>query len=279
MSYKTILVHVDQSRHVNARIRLSSEIAQAEHAHLIGAALSGISRYVFDNGAINPHDAMIAHHVDALRQSAQSALDNFNKITGETRLSSVEARLVDDDAGGGMALQARYADLVVIGQPDPAEALPGLMPDFPEYVLMHSARPVLILPHGGTFYYRFKRPLIAWDASMTATRAVTAALPLLQQAEQTDLIVFNADEAPDAHGQQPGADMALYLARHGVSVTVHHAQNAQDTGTALLATAAELGSDLIVMGGYGHARFREILLGGVTRTLLNAMTVPVLMAH
>ena len=283
MSYKTILVHVDQSRHAVERIRLAAAIARAENAHLIGAAMTGISRYVFDSGAINPHDAVMKHHLDFLHDYARKALQTFEQLAAEAGVSSVESRLVDDDAGGGMTLQARYCDLVVLGQSNPDEAVPGLMPDFPEYVVMNCARPVLVVPFAGQFMGKFsepcKHPLMAWDASMTATRAVTGALPLLAQAEQADLVVFNADDQPDAHGEQPGADLALYLARHGVKLNVINQTIELDTGNALLSLAADRGSDMIVMGGYGHTRFREIILGGATRTMLGAMTVPVLMAH
>ncbi len=279
MSYKTILVHVDQSTHAAERIRLAAAIARSENAHLIGAAMTGISRFVFDSGAINPHDAVLKHHLDFLRDYARKALQDFEQIAGAAGVSSVESRLIDDDAGGGITLQARYCDLVVLGQINPDEAVPGLMPDFPEYVVMNCARPVLVVPFMGQFSEPRKRPLIAWDASMSATRAVTGALPLLTQAEQADLVVFNADDQPDAHGEQPGADLALYLARHDVKLTVRNQTIELDTGNALLSLAADLNSDMIVMGGYGHSRFREIVLGGVTRTMLASMTVPVLMAH
>ena len=278
MSYKTILVHVDQSKHAAERIRLAAAIARAENAHLIGAAMTGISRYVFDSGAINPHDTVLKHHLDFLRDYARKALQTFKQLAADAGVSSVESRLVEDDAGG-MTLQARYCDLVVLGQINPDEAVPGLMPDFPEYVVINCARPVLVVPFAGEFREPCKHPLIAWDASMTATRAITSALPLLAQSEQADLVVFNADDQPDAHGEQPGADLALYLARHGVKLNVINQTIELDTGNALLSLAADRGSDMIVMGGYGHTRFREIILGGVTRTMLASMTVPVLMAH
>jgi nucleotide-binding universal stress UspA family protein len=279
MSYKTILVHVDQSAHAAERIRLAAAIARAENAHLIGAAMTGISRFVFDSGTINPQDTVLKHHLDFLRDYARKALQQLEQLAAEAGVTSVESRLVDDDAGGGMILQARYCDLVVLGQTNPDEAVPGLMPDFPEYVVMNCARPVLVVPFTGQFRAPCQRPLIAWDASMTATRAVTGALPLLARADQTNLVVFNADDQPDAHGEQPGADLALYLARHAVKMNVINQTIALDTGNALLSLAADLNSDMIVMGGYGHSRFREIVLGGVTRTMLTSMTVPVLMAH
>ena len=279
MPYKTILVHVDQSSQAAERIKLAAAIANAENAHLIGTAMTGISRYVFESGAINPHDPTFAFHLDYLRQYAQDALASFEELVKQAGVVSYESRMVNDDAGGGMTLQARYCDLVILGQFNPDEAVPGLMPDFPEYVVMNCARPVLVVPYAGSFTQACKHPLIAWDASMTATRAVTGALPLLAQADQADLVVFNADDQPDAHGEQPGADLALYLARHDVKIILINQTIELDTGNALLSLAADQGADLIVMGGYGHSRFREIMLGGVTRTMLASMTVPVLMAH
>ncbi|MGE5622777.1 MAG: universal stress protein, partial [Bacillota bacterium] len=99
------------------------------------------------------------------------------------------------------------------------------------------------------------------------------------QAELAQVVVFDAEIGPQAHGAEPGADIALFLARHGVKVEVCLLSAGGDTGEAILAHAGYFGAGLVVMGGYGHARFREVLLGGVTRTVLDRMTVPVLMAH
>jgi nucleotide-binding universal stress UspA family protein len=153
------------------------------------------------------------------------------------------------------------------------------MPDFPQYVVINSGRPVLIVPYSGKFENIGNRVLIAWDASMAATRTVTNALPLLKRAQIVEVALFNPESQPQVHGALPGSDVAIYLARHGIKVEVLQRTTDADIGTALLALATELDSDLLVMGGYGHSRFREILLGGVTRTVLEAMTIPVLMSH
>ena len=142
-----------------------------------------------------------------------------------------------------------------------------------------SGRPVLVVPYAGSFASVGRRALVSWDAGTSATRALTASIPLLRRAEIVEVAVFNADPQTDVHGEQPGADIALYLARHGLKVDVIRQKTQVDIGNALLSLATDLGSDLVVMGGYGHSRFREILLGGVTRTVLESMTVPVLMAH
>lgn len=282
MSYKTILVHVDKDRHAAERIELAARIANAENAHLIGAAPTGISRYVYqtryvyDGGGVAPH---LESHLDALRKQAHDALKSFEAVADRVGVRSCESRQVDDEAGAGLSLQARYADLVVIGQHDPDHPSPATMPDFPEFVVMNSGRPVLLVPYVGQYRNAGRRILIAWDASTSATRAVTAALPLLKRAEHVDVALFNAETSVDGHGEEPGSDVALYLARHGVKVNVVRQKTDIDVGNSLLSALTDHGSDMLVMGGYGHSRFREILLGGVTRTVLESMTVPVLMVH
>ena len=174
---------------------------------------------------------------------------------------------------------ARYADLAVIGQFDPSTPVPGMMPNFVETVALNSGRPVLVVPYAGEASGEFRRPLVAWDGGLPASRAITSALPLLRQAGTIDVVIFNPHTEVGVHGEEPGADLALYLARHGIQVNVVERTVSGAIGEALLSTAADLGSDLIVMGAYGHTRFREVLLGGVTRTVLGSMTVPVLMAH
>ncbi len=279
MTYKTVLVHVDQSQQSETRVRLAAQIATSQHAHLVGVAMTGISRYVFDHGAFDPKDPVFAHHLDHLHQHARASLLAFDKAAAFIGADEVEARLVDDEAAGGVTLHARYADIAVIGQFDPAAVVPGVMSNFVETVVLNSGRPVLVVPHAGQHTGKFIRVVIAWDGGLAASRAIAGALPLLKQAGTTEVVVLNTGESVDTHGEQPGADLALYLARHGIKVNVVERRSTGDAGEALLSAAADLGADLIVMGAYGHTRFREVVLGGVTRTVLHSMTVPVLMAH
>jgi len=279
MSYKSILVHVDQTAQSRERVRLAAAIAEDEQAHLIGTAMTGISHLVFEEGAFNQHDPAFDHHLKKLRTYADQSLESFTKIVKETRVTSVETRLMDDDAVAGMTQQARYADLVVVGQFDPACGVPGVMADFPESVVMNSVRPVLIMPHTRTFNALPTKIAVAWDASMTATRAIMTAVPLLKRSSRTDVVIFNPTVNPETHGEQPGADIALYLSRHGISVNVICRDTRVNEGEALLSYCADETMDLIVMGGYGHTRFREMVLGGATREILLSMTIPVLMTH
>lgn len=283
MSYKTILVHVDESRHAAGRVRIAAAIAAQDDAHLVGAATTGASRYIFQGGAselaVTDMTQPLAAHLNMLREHARGALVRFEEQARSLMVGSHESALIDDEAGAGISVRAHYSDLVVIGQVDPDERSPVVMSDFPEYVVLNAGRPVLIVPYAVKQESAGQRVLIAWDGSVGATRAVANALPLLKRAEIVEVVVFNAAEAPDMHGEQPGADIALYLARHGVKVDVLRRETERDIGNALLLLAADLGSDLLVMGGYGHSRFREILLGGVTHTVLGAMTLPVLMSN
>lgn len=280
MSYKTILVHVDESTHVDARMEIAANIAVTENAHLIGAATTGVSRFFYAAAASNMDTpAVIDSYLETVRQRAEGALKKFENIARKIGVASYESRLADDDAAGGISLQARYCDLAVLGQYDPEESSSSINSDLPEYVIMNSGCPVLIVPHAGSFKSVGERVLIAWNASMEARRAVHNAIPLLKRAKVVEVAVFNPASQPDAHGQQPGADIALYLARHDIKVDVIQQETEGDIGNALLSRATNLTSDLLVMGCYGHSRFREILLGGATRTVLESMTIPVLMSH
>ncbi len=276
MSYKSILVHVDHSPHCEARVRAAAAVALAQQGHLTGAAMSGLTRAVYENSGADLGLALIAEQMTMLRERAEQALDRFEAVAASMGVASFERRMAEDDPEGGLTLQARYADLVVVSQPDPEDPCSRLAPGLPAYVMLNSGRPVLVVPHSAAPARVGSRVLLAWDASLEAARAVAAALPMLRRAGTVSVAIFNPGIA---HGAQPGADIALYLARHGVKVEVNVHQTEIDVGEALLSLAADQQADLIVMGGYGHTRLRELMLGGVTRTVLRSMTVPVMMAH
>ena len=122
--------------------------------------------------------------------------------------------------------------------------------------------------------------MVAWDGGREAVRAINDALPLLAGAEHVDVVSVNPEERGTDHGEIPGADMCLHLARHGVNAEAQHiAASDVDVGNMLLSRVADVGADLLVMGAYGHSRWREIVLGGATHQVLSEMTVPVVMSH
>lgn len=277
MSYKTILVHVDDTSRTPNRIRLAGELAIKQEAHLLGIADTGVSRFIYQDGNINGVDPSLLSHLEYLRERAAQNITDFKKQVNALGVHSFEGDITQDDAVGGIGMRARYCDLVVVGQTNPDESSPAVMDDFPEYMILNSGRPVLVVPYTGEFADIGKRPLIAWDDSRAATRAITDAIPFLRNADLVNVAIINPKG--DQHGEQPGADLAAYLARHGIKLEISVHRTKLDISNALLSLASDLNSDLLVMGGYGHSRFKEMIMGGATRGILESMTIPVLMSH
>jgi nucleotide-binding universal stress UspA family protein len=145
---------------------------------------------------------------------------------------------------------------------------------------MDTGRPALVIPYIGARAIPPKRAMVAWDGSREAARAVNDALPFLRLATSVTILVVDAERRPSQLGEQPGADIATHLARHSVKVEVRQVHGGGlATGDVILSQASDEGTDLVVMGGYGHSRFREMVLGGATRHLLDHMTCPVLLSH
>jgi nucleotide-binding universal stress UspA family protein len=258
---------------------IAARLAVEENAHLIGSAMTGISRYYNWDGDHGIAEPTVANFVDACKDHAKKALIEFEAITKSYGVLSCESRLIDDDPESGLVLQARYSDLVIVSQADREDPCSRAFVDLPEFVMLNSTRPVLVIPYAGKFENTGTNVIVAWDGSMEATRAITNSMTLLRKANRVTVVVFNTSQNFDIHGEQPGADIALYMARHGVRVEVLQQTTQLDIGNALLSLAADMNVDLIVMGGFAHARFREMLVGGVTATILRTMTVPVILSH
>ena len=208
MSYKTILVHVDESGHLRSRVNLAARIAVADDAHLIGAAMTGISRYLLE-GLSSPLDPAMQPYLDALNERANRGLDAFEEMVKREGVTSYEKRIIDTEGLEGFRLHARYCDLLVIGQEDPDEPSPAVMPGFPEYITMSSGSPTLIVPYASAYDSVATRVLIGWNASSNAMHAVHGALPFLRKAKAVDVVVFNAAFRKNVFGEEPGADIAL----------------------------------------------------------------------
>ena len=278
--YKTIVVHVDGSSQQDSRMAAAARLAREHGAHLVGSAATGISwtDYLLLTGSmaapVPPAD------FDGLRETAALHLRAFTDQAAKLGVASVETRLVEDTADGALLLQARYADLVVLSRDvDPEPGIPPRVRRLPEHVALRGPRPVLVVPPAYADAPIAATVVAGWDGSTQALRALAAALPLLARADGVRLVLVNPDRLSDAHGEQPGADMALYLARHGVKVDVVLERTHATAGDALMALARTAGAGLIVAGAYGHSRYREWVLGGVTRELLERAPVPLLLAH
>ena len=242
--------------------------------------MTGVPHYMYSGSMFEGSGVIISDYLRFASKRAEEALALFDEVTSRYGARNAEQRRREEDEYSGLCLQARYADLVVLGQANPDDRdAGGLLHDLPEYVAINCGRPVLVVPYAGQFPSLGTRPLLAWNGSLQAARAITAALPLLRRAEKVTLAIFDPRPGSDEHGEEPGADIALYLARHGVKVEVTVRPGPIDIGNDILSLAADIDSDLLVMGCYGHSRFHELMLGGATRTILATMTLPVLLAH
>lgn len=280
MSYKTILVHVDESSHAERRIEAAARIALADNAHLVGIAMSGVPAFMlYDPTALNPADPAKAPYLEHLRQRAAQALARFEKIAARMGLPSSETRIIENVDERDISQLARCADLVVLGQHDPHDKDPLDTPDFPEYVIMNSGIAGVVIPTMSRVRSLGDRVLIAWNGSIEATRAVHYALPILAKAMHVDVAIFNPEAERDIHEEAPAADITQFLERHRIQSNAIVRGTDGSVGDALLALADSRVSDLLVMGCFGHSRLREIVLGGASTTVLSSAHLPVLMAH
>jgi len=281
MSLRSILVHLDNGKHARARVAAAAALALQHDAHLIGLAPTGWMVMPAESVAAAALAAYEETAMRLLREAAQACLDSFRQQVEHLGVPSHESRLEVGYAGEVMALAARYCDLTVVTQRDPDEARAEQSPQMAQDVLLQSGRPLLVLPFAGEITVAPpRRVLVGWNASREAARAMHDALPLLKNASNVQVAVFDTPDDVDLrHGEVPGADIGLWLARHGVKVDVKYVPAKVAAGEALLSHAFDIGADLIIAGGYGHSRFRESILGGVTRTLMCSSPVPVLLSH
>jgi len=275
MSYKTILVQTDYDDRCAVRIEVAARLAKQLDAHLV--ALYTELPFVFPAYLMQESREIEEAQQKAAAEAMAGTKAVYNKQLSISGFKNAEWRTTTSFPVDAVTMQARYADLVVVGQKKPSEDS-NITRGIPAQLVLAVCRPVLIIPYTGSFLGIGRRILVAWNASREATRAITDALPLLKRADSVNLISLSPK-----HGTEEGIpddEIIQYLARHEVNVEFlsDHAADI-DVGNVLLSRAAELSADLLVMGGYGHSRLREWVLGGATRTILDTMTVPVLMSH
>jgi nucleotide-binding universal stress UspA family protein len=257
--------------------RYAVSVAQAFGAHVTGIV------FVYDP-VISPSimDGVSAEWIDAQRDEsrtmAQAAIESFERLAEGAGVQA-EHRIIEATLGGATDMFGRIArrfDLVVVGQREPDRMSPADL--FAEGALFEAGRPVVMVPYIQKEGLRLGRVLMCWDGSRTAARAMGDALPFLTRAKQVDVVIVATGRAKS--DEIPGADVGHHLARHGIKVDVKRiVAEDVDVPNTILSYAADVSADLIVMGGYGHSRLREFVLGGATRGILGSMTVPVLMSH
>lgn len=278
MGIKGILVHIDNREPCQARLEVAINLALAHQAYLIGLYILG-EPYLPPHIKAQINADVLAAQAEAARGESAKAEAMFRQRVEDAGVAS-EWLCLKGERVDVLGEQARYCDVAVIGQRDPQVIEASGTGDMPDHLVLSIGRPVLLVPYVGTFPTIGKRVMVAWDGSRLATRAVNDALPILHGAEQVNIIMVCSDGRPAEMSEERGERICQHLARHGIAAKAHH-YRADDIGIGdlILSRAADEGADLIVMGAYGHARWRELVLGGVTRHLLKHMTVPLLMSH
>lgn len=252
-------------------------VASAFGAHLagVGFAYEPVLPPTIMGGM--PSEVIEAQRAESEKQ-AKTSIARFEQATRAAALSA-ETRLVNASLAGAADQFGRIArrfDLSIVGQAEPDKVAPEEL--IIEAALFESGRPVVIVPYIQKGGLKLDRVLVCWDASRTAARAIADAMPLLTKAKAIDVVMVASERAKS--DEIPGADIAQHLARHGLNVEVKRiVTGGTDVPSTILSYAADASADFIVMGGYGHSRLREFILGGATRGILSSMTVPALMAH
>ena len=276
MAIKDILVHATDANDGDGRLATAAALARSHGAHLTGLYTLWIP--------VLPAYVQSQIGEEVLRAQQESYIEMMNAARGAFEAAAGaegiegEWRCMEGEPAHNLVMSARYCDLLVIGHhehPGGDSAVPMV-----ETAVLQTGKPVLVMPEERPAQAPGKHVCVAWNASREASRAIDAALPLLAAAERVDVVVVNARSEGDAHGEVPAADLCAHLARHGVradaqSLDVGH----HGIGETLLSRAGADGADLLVMGAYGHARWREMVLGGATAHVLHHAHIPVLMAH
>jgi nucleotide-binding universal stress UspA family protein len=269
-----VALSVGGSRDVAADYALS--VAGAFNAHLTGVAFA-YEPVIPGNVMGGVPASLIESSRAESRNAAKAAAERVEKA--QDAGLSVETRIVDATLVGAADLFGRIArrfDVSVVGQAEPNRA--GAQDLIIEAALFQSGRPVIVVPYIQRAGLALDRVLIGWDGSRTAARAIGDAIPLFARAKAVEIVIVATDRAKS--DEITGAAIARHLARHGLSVDVKRIVASDiDVASTLLSHAADSGTDFMVMGGYGHSRLREWVLGGATRGILQSMTVPVLMSH
>ncbi len=275
MAIKDLLVHLDTSDRGASVRDYALSLATEMGAHLTAAGL--VLEYVPPASFMGeyPYDIM-AEAMDQARDVAEKAYLSFQSAAP----SQVHTDLVMIQAISGQAREdfgrlARHFDMTIVGQGDGETGSDDEL--MAEGALFRSGRPVCIVPNIHKGAAKFGKAMVCWDGGLPAARAIADTLDVLKRAGKVEIVSIAGRNLPNE--ELPGFNITRHLSRHGISATLKKLPAAEDIGATLLSHAADTGADFMVMGGYGHSRLREFVLGGTTRTILNAMTIPVFMSH
>lgn len=281
MSIKDILLHLDPATDMEADIEAAVRIAEANDAHLAAlytaASMPAWPAYTYAGLPGDVLDTIESHEAKA----AEDVRATYEKVVSRSSVSVDfrQARVYSAEVAETVARHARHADMLIMGQSKPDSPRAGGA-EVVEEAILGAGRPVLVLPYVGNRETMGQNVIVGWDGSREAARALNDALPFMRKAKSVHVMIVNPQSKADNFSELPGADISLHLARQGLKVDLMEEKASDiDPANLILSRAADIGADLLVMGAFGHSRIRESLLGGVSRSILRQMTMPVLMSH
>ncbi len=275
MSYKSILLLLDDGKSNTDRVNIAINMAQSHGAHLTGVALQSLKpQYMVatdEAKVITESICMASSLVDEFTRNAESAGVNFDAFTIPGNA---------DASASKMAHHGRNSDLIILPQPSQDSRNYSRMLSFSEEVMLYSGRPVLFIPYIGAKRVPFKKSMISYDGTPAATRAIHDAIPILKRVDETTILVVESKKQLESKSDVQTEALSMHLGRHGIENQVSRASPGLSLVPAVIQNElVNRDIDMLVIGGYGTPSLRQKILGSVTRKLLEAMLVPVLMAH
>jgi len=285
MSFKDVLVYLDGFEGTEATMQSAAQFASQHKAkltglHVIGYPLPSQTGVYFDStrGSLSSTETLAMIRESALATARRAEAVFLKHLRAEELIG--DWRTAEGMVAYTASVAARSFDLTIVGQIDAAHPPLGSRKLVPEALLLESGRPVLIIPFRGQHAKIGTRVLIAWDGSREATRALNDAVPLLEKAALVAVVTLRQTGGDTAATCADPTVVVSHVAQHGIQAEALHRQvKGERVAKALMRYAAEMKADLLVMGGYGHSRLHEIIVGGTTRGVLRNMTIPVLMSH
>ncbi len=278
MIIKDIVVNLSVAEGGNYAGDYAVSVAAALDAHVTGIAFAYDPIVPVASTGYIPPEVIETQQHDS-EEAAKAAMSHFSAAADRAGVTAEPTMLAASFAGAGQQFGqiARRFDLAIVGQAE-AEKGGSVEELIAESVLFESGRPVIMVPYIQKAPLKLDRVMVCWDGSRQAARAIADAMPLLERAGLVEVVIVTNERGKK--DEIPGADMGQHLARHGLKVDIKRiSEGSIDVADAILSHAADFGADFVVMGGYGHSRLREFVLGGVTHSILRSMTAPVLMSH
>lgn len=279
MAYRSILTFLDNSEQCSVWTNYAIELAKQYDAKLVAIASREIASSLYVGDLMAANSVWISELQARIDTEAEKSVEQFISWAGQHGFDDYEASVVDGSATDVLLRHAVLTDLIIVGQAGAETDLTVNRSGLVESLLLTSARPVLIVPSLGDYRFIANKVMVAWRHGRESSFALRNAIPLLRDADSVELVQVCKPGRDKTRIVDDGTAVEKYLDLH--DVTARHRVIASDSAVAdtLLSHACDGGIELMVMGGYGHARVREWALGGVTKTILKTMTVPVLMSH